>query len=249
MRSRPAPRRRRRWRRPCEATSAASAATAIRAGSATVVPKPRQNAKPSSAVALPLWANACAIDSPSGKRPLCSPWMKSVNPAITQSSPTMTPPRFGNGCCSTTIWKNAMTRMIGARSRSASAIRRTSTDTAPVTAPPSWPPPWILAEQTGQRPRHPPAPAAVPSGIPQLRRLALSVPEPEPAPQGRAGGPHRPVGLRPGAHPARIESPECSTVRRPPVPAAPVPTFVPAGPVEGRNPSEPLPETFVTSET
>ena len=122
----------------CAATSAASAATAISAGSATVVAKPRQNAEASSAVALPLRANPCAIASPSGNRPLSRPWIKSVRPTITHNSPTTMLPRSGKGCCSTTIWKKAMTTMIGARSRRASARRRTRTARALVIPPPSW---------------------------------------------------------------------------------------------------------------
>ena len=57
-----------------------------------------------------------------------------------QSSPITMLPRFGKGCCNTTIWKNgdeAMTKTMGARSRKAPAIRRTSTATALIMPPPS----------------------------------------------------------------------------------------------------------------
>ena len=60
-------------RSPLAATLAASAATAINAGSATVVPKPRQNAKINNQPTLPLRANACAIDSPIGNKPCSRP--------------------------------------------------------------------------------------------------------------------------------------------------------------------------------
>ena len=105
------------------ATWAASAATAINAGSATVVPKPKQNANANKAVALPLRANASAMASPKGKRPLSSPWMKNARPATTHTRPTTSSPRSGNGWRSTTTWKKAMTATMGARSRSASRIR------------------------------------------------------------------------------------------------------------------------------
>ena len=62
------------------ATLAPSAATAISAGSATVVPKPTANAKTRSALRLPLRANALAIASPSGNRPISRPRTNRVRP-------------------------------------------------------------------------------------------------------------------------------------------------------------------------
>ena len=61
--------------------------------------------------------------------------MKRVRPAMTQSSPTRMLPRFGKGYRNTTIWKNAMTMTIGARSRKAPAVRRMSTARALAAVP------------------------------------------------------------------------------------------------------------------
>ena len=62
-----------------------------------------------------------AKDSPKGKRPLSKPLMNRPSPTRTDTIPMATLPRSGKGCRSTTIWKKAMTRTMGARSRNESS--------------------------------------------------------------------------------------------------------------------------------
>ncbi len=70
---------------------------AMRAGSATVVPKPRAKAKTSSQVRLPLAAKSQARDSPMGKRPSLSPCTNRVRPSSTKSMPHSMSTRLGMG--------------------------------------------------------------------------------------------------------------------------------------------------------
>ncbi|EDK26401.1 hypothetical protein VSWAT3_14787 [Vibrionales bacterium SWAT-3] len=120
---------------PSAATSAASAATAVNAGSAMVVPNPRQKAKINNQNTLPLRAKACAIDSPIGKSPISSPKIKKVSPKTTSTKPAKIDSRCGSGSCKTASWKNAITATIGNRSRRLPNIVRNKASTAVIATP------------------------------------------------------------------------------------------------------------------
>ena len=107
------------------AARAASAQTAISAGSATVAPKPRAKANASKAVGLPLRTNPFAMLSPRGNNAISSPATNRVNPAATHNSPARIVRKSSGAWPSTRIWKKAITVMIGARSRMLSPSART----------------------------------------------------------------------------------------------------------------------------
>ena len=111
------------------AVRAASAATATRAGSATVVPKPRVKENSRSQNRLPLRAKSCARPSPRGNRPISRPLTNSARPNMTNTRPINISTRLGNGCCRTASWNTAMTAMIGTRSRSVPRTRNTNEKT------------------------------------------------------------------------------------------------------------------------
>ncbi|BAC59073.1 hypothetical protein [Vibrio parahaemolyticus RIMD 2210633] len=102
---------------PSAATSEASSATAVNAGSAIVVPNPKQNAKINNQNTLPFRAKACAIFSPMGNKPSSSPKIKNVRPKMTNNKPKRIETKLGKGSCRTTNWKKVITITIGRRSR------------------------------------------------------------------------------------------------------------------------------------